>query len=99
MPSTWPACVSDESSASAGDAEVADGEAAAVVEQEVRGLDVAVDDALAVRVVERGGGLLEPRERAACAGPARPPRSRSATLPPVKSSMTMNGTPSCSPTS
>ena len=41
----------------AGEPEVGDAHDAVLVEEEVRGLDVAVDEAAAVRVVERGGDL------------------------------------------
>jgi hypothetical protein len=46
-----------------GDPEVPDGEAVVLVEQQVARLDVAVDDALGVRVVQRRAGLLEPAQR------------------------------------
>ena len=69
-----------------------------IVEQQVRGLDVAMHDVLGVRGVQRGGGLGQPAERQRPRD-RRPLRSRSATVPPGKYSMTMNGRPSCSPMS
>jgi hypothetical protein len=46
-----------------GDAEVGDGEVVPLVEEEVRGLHVSMDDSEAVRVVEGLGRLQEPRVR------------------------------------
>ena len=47
----------------AGDSEVGDMEVVAVVQEQVRRLDVAMDDPVPVRGVERLGGLPEPAER------------------------------------
>ena len=52
------------------DPEVADREAAVVVEQQVAGLDVAVDDVVAVRAVERDRGLAQPAQRDRAREPA-----------------------------
>ena len=52
------------------DPEVADREAAVVVEQEVAGLDVAVDDVVAVRAVERDRRLAQPAQRDRAREPA-----------------------------
>jgi hypothetical protein len=48
---------------------------AVAIEQQVRGLHVAMDDAVRMRAVERLGRLLEPRER--LAAELRPARRRS----------------------
>ena len=47
----------------AGDAEVGDVHVALVVEHEVAGLHVSMDDAGGMRGIERAGGLVEPRDR------------------------------------
>ena len=47
----------------AGDPEVCDAEAALLVEEQVPGLDVTMDDAVSVRRVQCGRSLLEPAER------------------------------------
>ena len=79
-----------------GDPEVGDLRAALGVEQDVRRLQVAVDDARGVRVGEPGGDLggdalgLAVRKRPAGA-------SRSSSDPPGRYSSTMNGRPSASP--
>ena len=78
----------------------AEREAPAGVEQQVGRLDVAVDDAGVVGGVERGAGLAQPAQGDGRRGDlARRTRSRSATVPPGSSSMTMKDLPSCSPTS
>ena len=64
VPTTCPVCVSDPVAASmrARDAEVGD-ERLPVAEQDVLGLDVAMDDAVPVRVVERERDLARDPER------------------------------------
>ena len=74
------------------DPEVGDVQHPIAVEQEVGELDVAVDHAAAVGVVERRGGLLQPPEARSLVAPSRP-ASASATVPPERYSITMNGRP------
>ena len=99
MPTTVPASVNDVEAGRARDAEVGDVDAALVVEQQVRRLDVAVDDPARVRGVERGRGLARATSSARPGGCAPSRASRSASEPPARYSMTMYGRPSCSPTS
>ena len=72
MPRTCPVCRHRGLARERRDAEVADREAVALVEQQVAGLDVAVDDVGGVGGVERRGGLASQRRasRAAIGSPA-----------------------------
>ena len=81
----------------AGDPEVDDLETVGGVEEQVRRLDVPMDDAVGVGGVQRFRGLRKPGERELRVD--APPRARTASVPPGKYSMTVNGRPSCSPTS
>ena len=69
MPSTEPTCVMLGLLGRLGDAEVGELDDAVVGAQQVAGLDVAVHDAVAVRVVEAAAGLRDdvdaPRRRRA----------------------------------
>ena len=62
MPRTCPVWVSEASAATRGDAEVADRQAAALVDEQVGRLDVAVDDVVGVRAVQRVGRLAQPAQ-------------------------------------
>ena len=74
------------------DPEVGDAEVAAGVEQQVRRLEVAVDDARRVRRVERAGRLGEPAQRVVAVDGAG--ADAVGERPPVRSSETMKGRPS-----
>ena len=67
VPTVTPNCVSVRDSTRGGDERLADAEVrderVPLVEQDVLGLDVAVHDVVAMRVVERVGHLLRDAER------------------------------------
>ena len=71
--------------------------APAFVEHDVAGLQIAMDDARAMRLVERVGDLDRDLER--LVERQRPFASRSASVSPSRYSITRNAVPSCSPTS
>ena len=63
MPSTEPTCVMLDWSVGAGDPEVGELDDVAVGDEQVAGLDVAVDDAVAVGVVEAAARLGDDLDR------------------------------------
>ena len=93
MPRTCPVWVTDASLATVAMPKSATARRPRSSSSRLAGLDVAVDDVPRVGGVERGGGLAQPAHGRR-ARDRRPLRSRSATVPPAKYSMTMNGRPS-----
>ena len=89
MPITWLRAGERQSSArraeQLGEAEVGDLHAAARVEQDVLGLDVAVHDALVVRVLQRVADLRHDRERLARRERARAQQLRAGSTPSTNS--------------